>query len=415
MANPDRSVYDPPFDDDLMFDAVEEQETARGRPLMILLGIVVALAFAGVVWVAYQQGFQHAESGSAPLLSPEAGPTRISTTQPAATVPDNPIYEAVNGNSAPAAAPAEIPAPAAEEPVALPPAAPSLSEQPPSAAAAEPAPDMTVTELPAPPPVASPSVSAAPIVPSTRPPSATTAVDPLASDGLLPPPPALEEPLIATAPAGPDPDLAAAAKAEKERLAREAAAKKAEAARAAEIKRQQLAAAQPPAAPIAPAEIAPPAAASADPADEAYSPAGPSLTEPSPRQDASGRPTLLTPPTNELPPPAASRPAAIAAAPPSTSDIVPDAPAAASAADGGSFVVQIGAFNTAEEAAASWKRVQQSRGAALAGASPEIRQVEVRGTTKYRLRATGYADRAGAARACDRLKSGGLDCFVASR
>jgi cell division protein FtsN len=282
---------------------------------------------------------------------------------------------------------------------------------------------MTISDIP--------DTSATP--PAAVAPSRTAAaVDPLAPGAELPPPaPAVpEEPAIA-APETPDPAIAAAtAKAERDRIARELAAKKAEAARAAEIKRQQIAAAQPPAAPVSPAEPTPaPSAIIADPADEAFSPSGAPdaitaapLPSP-PRSSASGSPTLLTPPTMDLPPPS-SRPSAptIAAvqptpATPTASAVIPDPEEVAPqpSAGSGAFVVQIGAFNSAEEAAASWKRVSASRGAALAGATPEIRQVEVRGSTKYRLRATGYADRAGAARACDRLKAGSIDCFVAPR
>jgi cell division protein FtsN len=269
---------------------------------------------------------------------------------------------------------------------------------------------MTVAEIPpaapsarqAPPPAAIPSEITA------EPPSQ---VDPLGPGASLPP--AINEAPIAApaiappAPAKPTPAQIAAEKAEKDRLAKEAAAaKKAEAARIAEEKRlQQLAAAKP-----APAPVIETPAPAATPPSAAQG-----------RPDASGRPTLLTPPTFDLTPPGSGTetPVASATPPASTrSEVVPDetpaVPAAAAPASG-AFVVQIGAFNSAEDAAASWKRIQGAYSSALGGASPEIRQTEVNGKTKYRLRATGYADRNAANNACNRLKSAGQACFIAAR
>lgn len=421
MANPDRSVYEPPFDDDLMFDTVDDQETSRGRPLMILLGIVVLLAFAGVVWVAYRQGADHAARNEPPLLAQDPGPTRVAPPEaPASTVPDNPSYDQMAGGPGAADPGTERLSAAPEEPMPItapPPSTPPASTPP---AAMGPTPDMTVAEIPPAGAPATPAPSATiPGEIAGDPPPVSPSVDPLPPGASLPPPssavpsvpeflpPAAE--IVPPAPAKPSAAELAAAKAEKDRLAREAAAaKKAEAARIAEEKRQQqLAAATPATETIAeaPPVNAPPSA-----------PAG--------RGDASGRPTLLTPPSFDLPPPAGA-PAATpptqvaAAAPPATgrSEIVPDETPAAAAAPppGGAFVVQIGAFNSAEDAAASWKRIQGAYSSALGGAAPEIRQTEINGRTKYRLRATGYADRNSANTACNRLKSAGQQCFIAAR
>jgi len=46
MVKPDRELYEPPYDDALMYDTVEEPQGPRGRPLIVLLGIVVLAAFA---------------------------------------------------------------------------------------------------------------------------------------------------------------------------------------------------------------------------------------------------------------------------------------------------------------------------------------------------------------------------------
>src|SRR6185312_5833765 len=92
MVKPDRELYEPPYDDALMYDTVEEPQGPRGRPLIVLLGFVVLAAFAGVVWVAYNQGVKEGQrTVNPPILSAETGPTRITPTTetvPAPTAPD---------------------------------------------------------------------------------------------------------------------------------------------------------------------------------------------------------------------------------------------------------------------------------------------------------------------------------------
>lgn len=75
MVNPDRNLYEPPYDDALLYDGDLEPERPRSRPLVVLLGTVVLAAFAGVVWVAYNQGVKQGQG--VPLLQADAGPTRI--------------------------------------------------------------------------------------------------------------------------------------------------------------------------------------------------------------------------------------------------------------------------------------------------------------------------------------------------
>lgn len=77
MVNPDRNLYEPPYDDALLYESDLEPERPRSRPLVVLLGIVVLAAFAGVVWVAYNQGVKHGQGGTPPILSADSGPTRI--------------------------------------------------------------------------------------------------------------------------------------------------------------------------------------------------------------------------------------------------------------------------------------------------------------------------------------------------
>lgn len=93
MVNPDRNLYDPPYDDALLYDNEMEPERPRSRSLVVMLAFVVLAAFAGVVWVAYNQGVQQGQRGiNPPLLSADAGPTRIEP-DPSAIPTANPAPE----------------------------------------------------------------------------------------------------------------------------------------------------------------------------------------------------------------------------------------------------------------------------------------------------------------------------------
>ena len=76
------------------------------------------------------------------------------------------------------------------------------------------------------------------------------------------------------------------------------------------------------------------------------------------------------------------------------------------AASGGSWRVQLGAFGVAGNADKLWARVRGR--AELAGATRQL--VPAGRVTK--LQAGGFASRAAAQAACDRLKAGGFDCIV---
>jgi cell division septation protein DedD len=94
MVNPDRNLYDPPYDDALLYDNEMEPERPRSRSLVVMLAFVVLAAFAGVVWVAYNQGVQQGQRGiNPPLLSADAGPTRIEPDQTTTIPTANPAPE----------------------------------------------------------------------------------------------------------------------------------------------------------------------------------------------------------------------------------------------------------------------------------------------------------------------------------
>lgn len=82
MANPDRSLYEPPYDDALLYDTEAEPERPRSQSLVVMLGFVVVAAFAGVVWVAYNYGVSEGRrDGNPPVLAGEPGPYRVSPEQ----------------------------------------------------------------------------------------------------------------------------------------------------------------------------------------------------------------------------------------------------------------------------------------------------------------------------------------------
>lgn len=84
MVNPDRNLYDPPYDDALLYDTEMEPERPRSRSLIVMLAFVVLAAFAGVVWVAYNQGVQQGQRGvNPPVLTADPGPTRVEPIQTA--------------------------------------------------------------------------------------------------------------------------------------------------------------------------------------------------------------------------------------------------------------------------------------------------------------------------------------------
>lgn len=120
MVNPDRNLYEPPYDDPLLYESDLEPERPRSRPLVVLLGIVVLAAFAGVVWVAYNQGVKHGQTGAPPLLTADSGPTRVAgspkATESVGPAPDKSYENWFDGSSG---RPENV-MPGAEQPRAVP-------------------------------------------------------------------------------------------------------------------------------------------------------------------------------------------------------------------------------------------------------------------------------------------------------
>jgi hypothetical protein len=79
----------------------------------------------------------------------------------------------------------------------------------------------------------------------------------------------------------------------------------------------------------------------------------------------------------------------------------------------GTFAVQFAAPGTEQEARDTQVRLMKKFGAELAGFHPSIRKAEVGGKPVYRVRVGGLASREEATALCQKVQSGGGNCFVA--
>lgn len=167
--------YEPDDDDDDFagYDATDE-ENGRRRPLMILSIIVLLGVFAGVIYLAYSQGFkQGAGSGEPPLIRADTSPIKVAPENPGgAEFPhqDKSVYERISGGETSPADEVEQLLPRAEEPMPMTPATPA-PDQPvtePLVAAAPTSPvDAAPVEDAAPVMTPDPSASSAPPVSAT--------------------------------------------------------------------------------------------------------------------------------------------------------------------------------------------------------------------------------------------------------
>jgi hypothetical protein len=83
MNNHQRGVYQPLMDNipiyDLSDEEIEEEERSR-LPLLIVIALVVLAAFAGVVWLAYNQGVARGRASAAVVIAAPEGPVRTAPT-----------------------------------------------------------------------------------------------------------------------------------------------------------------------------------------------------------------------------------------------------------------------------------------------------------------------------------------------
>lgn len=152
--------------------------------------------------------------------------------------------------------------------------------------------------------------------------------------------------------------------------------------------------AQPYAAPEAPRVAMPPAVRPAAPQRVAEAEADPIVTASLPRREAPA-------PRAAEAQPAPRREAATAVAQP--------APAARAASG---WVIQIGAFDTVDQARGKLAKVRGEAGKLLADASPATETVAKGNKTLVRARFTGFDDRGAAQAACSALKKRSIDCLA---
>ncbi|MBV9550744.1 MAG: SPOR domain-containing protein [Alphaproteobacteria bacterium] len=176
MARYERGMYEP-SDEVRVFDGAEDDEDAEGSrlPLLIVGGLLVLCAFAGVVWLAYTQGVARGRSET-PVLAAAAGPEKVAPQNAGGTaVP----YQGFKIYEQPAPPDDETqttpPAPASPQPVKVE-SQPTTKQEPaakvateptkPAPAATPPAPKAAVAKPPVSPPPAM-KQAATPAVPST--------------------------------------------------------------------------------------------------------------------------------------------------------------------------------------------------------------------------------------------------------
>ncbi len=164
MVADDRDTQDPEYD---YYDSIEEEEEGGRGPVLAVVGLIVLAAFAGVVWVAYQQGVREGQRSAPPILRADAGPAKETPAEPGGRVvpgQDKRVFDAVTGETR--EEPEQL-LPPAEEPISAPPGTETAS-----AASAKPA---------APAPSAKPPAVAAEAAPAVPPPAAAPAAKPAPS------------------------------------------------------------------------------------------------------------------------------------------------------------------------------------------------------------------------------------------
>ena len=201
MNNLQRGIYQPLADKVPIYDlADEDPEEERSRaPLLVVIALVVLAAFAGVVWLAYNQGVERGRLGTSLVITAPEGPVRVAPPEaPAAPLTNLNVYNtpvppeqeaktSVLAQAPPAAETPQIrlspslPPPAPATPAPAPAARAAAAPAPPAPAAAAPRPAAT-----APAPQAAPAPAPAQLAQATRPaqpaaPAAAPAAPPAAA------------------------------------------------------------------------------------------------------------------------------------------------------------------------------------------------------------------------------------------
>jgi cell division protein FtsN len=80
-----------------------------------------------------------------------------------------------------------------------------------------------------------------------------------------------------------------------------------------------------------------------------------------------------------------------------------------------SHKLQLGAFRSSAEAETYWKRAEAKYSAVLSGLPHQVVRADLPKGTFYRLRVAGFASKASALAACERLSAAGQGCFYAGK
>jgi len=164
MNNLQRGIYQPLADKVPIYDlADEDPEEERSRaPLLVVIALVVLAAFAGVVWLAYNQGVERGRQGASLVITAPEGPVRVAPPDAAPApftglnVYNDPVSPEQEAKGS-ALAPPPPPTPAEAPPI-------RLSQAVPAPAPARPAP----APAPARPAAAAPAPAAAPPAPTAQ-------------------------------------------------------------------------------------------------------------------------------------------------------------------------------------------------------------------------------------------------------
>jgi hypothetical protein len=136
-----------------------------------------------------------------------------------------------------------------------------------------------------------------------------------------------------------------------------------------------------------------------------------------PANDEPARPQVATKAPAQLGGAHPAAPTATTPAPATVAKVAPvkpvTPPAPAKTAASGSYLLQIGAYKSEDDARAAWKAYQSKHAALLNGFSSDVqRTTHDDGSTWYRLRIASFSDKDAAAALCERLKSQGGACFL---
>ncbi len=169
MANYHREVYQPSFEDGPTYDLQDDEiEDARARlPLLIVIGFLVLASFAGVVWLAYNQGLERGLVETPAVIDAPATAIRTLPPEDTSGVPftglkiyNDPIPpdEEAETSTLAQAPPSAPPLP---QPEPLPAPVQPAEAQPPASASAQPGPSPIVPRSPPAPAPASALAAAA--------------------------------------------------------------------------------------------------------------------------------------------------------------------------------------------------------------------------------------------------------------